>query len=90
MLALGTSAKPVTVLPNHVERSSDSALKRMKSGRMGIGGMGEWLKPAVLKTVDGETRPGVRIPLPPPPTTFTNLTGHHSSGQGNAGSVREC
>ena len=30
------------------------------------GGMGEWLKPAVLKTVDGETRPGVRIPLPPP------------------------
>jgi hypothetical protein len=28
--------------------------------------MGEWLKPAVLKTVDGETRPGVRIPLPPP------------------------
>jgi hypothetical protein len=35
--------------------------------------MGEWLKPAVLKTVDGETRPGVRIPLPPPPTTFINL-----------------
>ena len=28
--------------------------------------MGEWLIPAVLKTVDGETRPGVRIPLPPP------------------------
>src|SRR6476646_5282045 len=33
----------------------------------GIGGMAEWLKAAVLKTVDGETRPGVRIPLPPPP-----------------------
>ena len=30
------------------------------------GGMGEWLKPAVLKTVCGETRTGVRIPLPPP------------------------
>ena len=28
--------------------------------------MGEWLKPAVLKTVNGETRSGVRIPLPPP------------------------
>jgi hypothetical protein len=30
------------------------------------GGMGERFNPAVLKTVDGETRPGVRIPLPPP------------------------
>ena len=28
--------------------------------------MGEWLKPAVLKTVSGATRSGVRIPLPPP------------------------
>ncbi len=28
--------------------------------------MGEWLKPAVLKTVSGVTRSGVRIPLPPP------------------------
>jgi hypothetical protein len=28
--------------------------------------MGEWLKPAVLKTVCGVTRTGVRIPLPPP------------------------
>jgi hypothetical protein len=27
--------------------------------------MGEWLKPAVLKTVSGVTRSGVRIPLPP-------------------------
>jgi hypothetical protein len=26
--------------------------------------MGEWLKPAVLKTVSGVTRSGVRIPLP--------------------------
>ena len=31
-----------------------------------VGGMGEWLKPAVLKTVCGATRTGVRIPLPPP------------------------
>jgi hypothetical protein len=30
--------------------------------------MGEWLKPAVLKTVSGVTRSGVRIPLPPPAT----------------------
>ena len=30
------------------------------------GGMGERLKPAVLKTVCGATRTGVRIPLPPP------------------------
>jgi hypothetical protein len=30
------------------------------------GGMAEWLMAAVLKTVDGETRSGVRIPLPPP------------------------
>ena len=29
------------------------------------GGMGEWLKPAVLKTVVRGTAPGVRIPLPP-------------------------
>ena len=43
---------------------------RAKSDKIGIGGMGEWLKPAVLKTVDGETRPGVRIPLPPPSRRF--------------------
>jgi hypothetical protein len=30
------------------------------------GGMAEWLKAAVLKTVSGVTRSGVRIPLPPP------------------------
>ena len=30
------------------------------------GGMGERLKPAVLKTAVRETVPGVRIPLPPP------------------------
>src|SRR5260370_5055410 len=31
-------------------------------------GLAEWLKAAVLKTVNGETRSGVRIPLPPPET----------------------
>ena len=30
------------------------------------GGMGEWLKPAVLKTVSPARGSGVRIPLPPP------------------------
>ena len=33
------------------------------------GGMGEWLIPAVLKTVVPERVPGVRIPLPPPLTS---------------------
>jgi hypothetical protein len=32
--------------------------------------MGEWLKPAVLKTVSGASRSGVRIPLPPPVRSF--------------------
>ncbi len=30
------------------------------------GGMAERFKAVVLKTIDGATRPGVRIPLPPP------------------------
>jgi hypothetical protein len=38
----------------------------VKSGRIENGGMAERFKAAVLKTVDGETHPGVRIPLPPP------------------------
>jgi hypothetical protein len=33
------------------------------------GGMAEWLKAAVLKTVSGVSRSGVRIPLPPPTHT---------------------
>jgi hypothetical protein len=37
-----------------------------ESGKMESGGMAERLMAAVLKTVDGETHPGVRIPLPPP------------------------
>ena len=35
--------------------------------------MGEWLKPAVLKTVSGVTRSGVRIPLPPPQRSLTSI-----------------
>src|ERR1041385_8183338 len=31
-----------------------------------VGGVGEWLKPAVLKTVRLERVSGVRIPPPPP------------------------
>src|SRR5689334_17288802 len=37
-----------------------------KIARIESGGMAEWLKAAVLKTVSGVTRSGVRIPLPPP------------------------
>jgi hypothetical protein len=36
--------------------------------------MGEWLKPAVLKTVSGVTRSGVRIPLPPPDISYISIT----------------
>ena len=46
--------------------------------------MGEWLIPAVLKTVDGETRPGVRIPLPPPNLGMIDLP---STGAGFGPSV---
>jgi hypothetical protein len=42
----------------------------VKSGRIENGGMAERFKAAVLKTVDGETHPGVRIPLPPPDILF--------------------
>ena len=35
--------------------------------------MAEWLKAAVLKTVNGETRSGVRIPLPPPSDSVLTL-----------------
>jgi hypothetical protein len=41
-------------------------ITRLAIGYFGTGGMAERFKAAVLKTVDGETRPGVRIPLPPP------------------------
>ena len=47
--------------------------------------MGEWLKPAVLKTVSGVTRSGVRIPLPPPHNCFVRVsrTGFYRSGLKN-------
>jgi hypothetical protein len=37
-----------------------------ESGKIEDGGMAEWLKAAVLKTVRVERLSGVRIPLPPP------------------------
>jgi hypothetical protein len=51
-----------------------SVVERKKSVTIGIGGMGEWLKPAVLKTVSGVTRSGVRIPLPPPVYLFDSMS----------------
>ena len=50
---------------------ASSADRRAKGHRHrlrynGLGGMAEWSKAAVLKTVSGVTRSGVRIPLPPP------------------------
>ena len=66
---LPTSDKIMTVVPRKGkggEHLSDSIRKAMKSGKIEDGGMAEWLKAAVLKTVNGVTRSGVRIPLPPP------------------------
>jgi hypothetical protein len=51
----------------------------MKSDTIVDGGMAEWFKAAVLKTVDGETRPGVRIPLPPPTTTYCSRCTYKNS-----------
>ena len=42
--------------------------------RAAIGEVAEWSKAAVLKTVDGLNRPGVRIP-PSPPISNQPLTG---------------
>src|SRR5579875_2980702 len=42
--------------------------------------MGEWLKPAVLKTVCVERRTGVRIPLPPP-IGFLSGPDHYGDSQ---------
>ena len=41
--------------------------------------MGEWLKPAVLKTVSGVTRSGVRIPLPPPDSKARHILSNVSA-----------
>ena len=46
----------------------------MKLGKIENGGMGERLKPAVLKTVSLERGSGVRIPLPPPSRFSSDLT----------------
>jgi hypothetical protein len=35
------------------------------------GGMAEWSMAVVLKTTEPETVPGVRIPLPPPPSLIS-------------------
>ena len=43
-----------------------------KSGSLKFGGMAEWFKAAVLKTVEPVRVPGVRIPLPPPEFTGVN------------------
>src|SRR5579862_4827189 len=40
--------------------------KLTEYARITNGGVGEWLKPAVLKTVRPERVSGVRIPPPPP------------------------
>ena len=65
-LGAGDSDKIVTIAKKPRQLSSDSVAKPLGIRYFGSGGMGEWLKPAVLKTVNGETRSGVRIPLPPP------------------------
>jgi hypothetical protein len=39
---------------------------RTRSVKIVNGGMAEWFKAAVLKTVELGRVPGVRIPLPPP------------------------
>ena len=46
--------------------ATESVAGDERSGKIVIGGMGERFNPAVLKTVELERVPGVRIPLPPP------------------------
>src|SRR4030095_4554524 len=60
---------PATAWPRYASAAAWASPWRLKpSDRNSIlatGGMGEWLKPAVLKTAVRGTVPGVRIPLPP-------------------------
>ena len=56
---------------NRDKQRCDSIHNMMESGKIEDGGMAEWLKAAVLKTVNGVTRSGVRIPLPPPDIKMT-------------------
>ena len=53
-------------LQNQRQAATVSATLVERPSASNSGGMGERLKPAVLKTAVGETPPGVRIPLPPP------------------------
>ncbi len=48
------------------KRNSGTLRDMAESVKIVNGGMAERLNAAVLKTVSGETRSGVRIPLPPP------------------------
>ena len=50
------------------QRRRATARGRMKGRRLLRGGMAEWLKAAVLKTVGRESVSWVRIPVPPPPS----------------------
>ena len=64
-----TCETPVTVVfrqAKRPKRQCDMVREMKESDRIMNGGMGEWLKPAVLKTVYAERCTGVRIPLPPP------------------------
>src|SRR5450432_1545840 len=64
-------------------RSQGSSLStsRSHSVHLQTGGMAEWLIATLLKSVVGVTRsPGVRIPLPPPLTTW--ITGVFLNGGG--------
>jgi hypothetical protein len=47
------------------------------AGTIISGGVGERLKPAVLKTVRPERVSGVRIPPPPPVSLRVSLSGEH-------------
>jgi hypothetical protein len=52
--------------------------------------MAEWLKAAVLKTVSGVTRSGVRIPLPPPFSNELRSTNWIGGGRGKRDLLTFC
>jgi hypothetical protein len=57
----------------------------MNSVKIVNGGMAEWFKAAVLKTVEPLRVPGVRIPLPPPFSVFDMTSGHQVPASNNEG-----
>ena len=63
----GTPNLSVIILPAAIRRSVFRRTEPLNvySDTLSTGGMAEWFKAAVLKTVGRETVPGVRIPLPP-------------------------